>query len=135
MSSTTHFPTPKMKASMAAAYLDAQRWQHGSVCRMYVISVALPDTPADTKCQFRALLPHIRLPFQRESCCICSICCISGLWQIIDMFLLTQRKNAFLAINRTAWHKLTGIQNELLNLKRFSLKSLVQGKIPLNLFS
>ena len=47
-----------------------------AIRRICVISAALAEPPADTKCQFGGSLPHIRLPLRREYCNFRRICCI-----------------------------------------------------------
>ncbi len=53
----------------------AQRRIQPAIRGICAISAASAGLPAGQKCQFSASLPHIRLPFQRMYCKICSSCC------------------------------------------------------------
>ncbi len=45
-----------------------------AIRRICVISVALAEPPADTKCQFRGFSPRSRRSFQRKYCKFCNKC-------------------------------------------------------------
>ena len=82
MSSAVHQPLLNMIATTAANGRNGGGGTSRGSRRICVISAALPERPAATKCQFGGLLPQARPPIRRKFGINDNTCAISDILNI-----------------------------------------------------